>query len=97
MKLKHIFERREQHIPVEVKYEHPEENKDGDVEYHDVIFYLDVMVTPDAYGTGDSPTDYEVNIIKAYYEDGKKPFNWKSLSKKEMKWIKDKAVEQSLN
>ena len=93
MKIKDLVteSRRPERIPVEVEYEH-EFEKDGELETVPVTFECIVTVTPDQYDTGDSPTDYSVEIKSAHRNDNKQSFNWKTLSKKQIAWIEDRAV-----
>lgn len=95
MKLSHLFEAREQTIPVEVEYEY-EDTTGEEVESHNIVFEIDVTITPDQYGTGDSPEGYTTHITKAYYAEGGKSFNWKALGKKEIHWIEDKAIDKAM-
>lgn len=94
MKLRHIVEAREYKIPVEIVYEYPHETED-DIEYIDIIVELDVYVTPDKYGTGDSPTGYYVEFRRAYDAQTKKPVDWRKFPKQDIEWIEDKAIERA--
>lgn len=96
MKLRHIVEAREYKIPVEVIYEYPREIE-GEIEYIDVVVELDVYVTPDHYGTGDSPTRYYPEIIRAYDKQTKEPLDWRKFPKKDIEWIEDKAIEIAMD
>jgi hypothetical protein len=93
MKLKQLFENnRAETVPVEIDYTHETENENDKI-----TFELEVTITPDGYGTGDSPTDYQVHITDAFYKnDHAKKFNWKKeLNSKEVTWIEDKAIRKA--
>lgn len=63
MKVKELLERMGQDsIPVSVEYELEYTTPEGDIDYKMVEITGEVLTTPDAYGTGDSPTDYEFNV-----------------------------------
>jgi hypothetical protein len=95
MKLKDICESREETMPVEINYQYEFENEHHEIDIIPVTFEVDVTITPDQYDTGDSPTGYDVVIRRAFFDNSKKPFNWKSLPKKEIAWIEDKAVTKA--
>jgi hypothetical protein len=53
-----------------------------------------VYITPDMYSTGDSPTDYEVELHSAISNATRKPISIRHLSKNDIEWVKEKATEQ---
>jgi hypothetical protein len=63
MKVRELLERMGQgSFPVSVEYELEYTTPEGEVDYKMVEIAGEVLTTTDAYGTGDSPTDYEFNV-----------------------------------
>lgn len=64
MKVNELFEQRSGINDAEfsVEYELEYTTAEGDVEYKTIQITGTVIETTDAYGTGDSPTDYEVHV-----------------------------------
>lgn len=52
-----------------------------------------VRLTPDPYGTGDSPTDYEVDVKEVIDKNTGKAIDVNSLSDSEYEFIENKAVD----
>lgn len=53
-----------------------------------------VTITPDAFSTGDSPTDYDVDVTEAIDKRTGKPIPIKALTADEYEWVQDKAISQ---
>lgn len=88
MKLEELKEARYNSIPFSVTYE--KEMPGEDYETVDVVVTGVVMEVPDAYSTGDSPTDYEVQAKSATV--GGKPFDMKQLDDSDWEAIDDMAI-----
>jgi hypothetical protein len=79
--------------PFTVELEHEYVDEAGDTQYIMVNVSGAVTITPDAFSTGDSPTDYDVEVVEATDAAGK-PFPVNQLSPKEIEWVEDKAISQ---
>lgn len=90
MKLSQLFEYRTETETIEVEYEFEHEDANGDYETSDIVVEVDVVVS----GSGHRLRVEESKIKKAYFREGKKPFNIKLLSPKSIKWIKTTAEEK---
>lgn len=100
MKVKELLERYGQDsIPVAVEYELEYTTPEGDVDYKMISIPGVVTTTPDAYSTGDSPTDYEFDVDYNDIVDtdyGKKITQQELASISKDDWIKieQQAIEQ---
>ena len=94
MKVKELFEQRgfngfDFSVEYELEYTTPE----GDVDYKMVEVTGTVTETKDAYGTGDSPTDYEVNVETITDKETGQSIPEKAISSDGWEWIENQAIE----
>jgi hypothetical protein len=89
MKLKELCEARGELVTVSFEWENP---KSEDYKAYMIEVTCRVNTQRDPFGTGDSPTEHEVDLVKAVFKDTGKPFNLNLLSDKEANHIEDKAV-----
>lgn len=95
MKVSDLFERHySDGYPVSVEYELEYTTPDGDVDYKMVEVSGEVLVTPDAYGTGDSPTDYEFNVEEVVDTETGSKIDPKAIPEDGWKWIENQAIEK---
>jgi len=89
MKLRNLLEARTGTHEVDVDFEFEHETEE-DVEYIPMTARVRVLVTPDMYATGDSPTGYEPEIRYIVDQSGKRVSP--KLPRKQEEWIEDKAI-----
>lgn len=95
MKVSDLFERYySDRYPVSVEYELEYTTPDGDVDYKMLEVAGEVLVTPDAFGTGDSPTDYEFNVTEIIDKETGSKLDTKVIPRDGWKWIETQAVEK---
>lgn len=95
MKMKELFEQRggingfDFSVEYELEYTTPE----GDVDYKTLTITGTVTETTDAYGTGDSPTDYEVNVETITDETTGETVSEKVIPEGAWETIEQQAIE----
>lgn len=95
MKIKELLERMGQDsIPVSVEYELEYTTPDGEVDYKMVEIAGSVLTTPDAYGTGDSPTDYEFTVDTITDLETGKELPERSIPSDAWESIENQAIEK---
>ena len=77
---------------VDVNFDH-EIDVNGDSTPINLTAVVRVTVTSDMYGTGDSPSGVDAEIIKVREAGSSKPFDMKKLPAKTLDWIRNKADE----
>lgn len=96
MKVKELFEQRGgiSEFDFSVEYEMEYATPEGDVDYKMVEITGTVTETTDAYGTGDSPTDYEVNVESVTDMESGQPVQRNAIPPEGWKWIEQQAIEK---
>ncbi len=89
MKLQELYEAPSVSVTVEYEWEDP---KSEEGESHMINVECKVTTSRDPYGTGDSPTEHEVEFKSATFKDTGKPFNVDLIPEKDWEWIDDKAI-----
>lgn len=95
MKVKELFEQRggigdfDFAVEYELEYTTPE----GDVDYKTVEVTGTVTETTDAYGTGDSPTEYDVNVESITDAETGERVHKSMIPKEGWNWIERQAIE----
>lgn len=95
MKIKELFEQRGgiNDFDFSVEYELEYTTLEGEVDYKMVEVTGTVTETTDAYGTGDSPTDYEVNVESVTDVETGEAIPEKAIPKEGWEWIERQAIE----
>lgn len=98
MRINEIYGRGITRDEFEVEYDDwdtdPNWDYEGTDSYPVVVFRGTVSITPDMYSTGDSPTGYEVESIRAFYKHDGKEIPIKTFSPKLLDYIEDQAIDQ---
>lgn len=94
MKVKDLFEQYSDSVDVAVEYELEVTLPNGDVDYRTLEIAGEVIITPDMYGTGDSPTDYEFNVTSIIDKDTGDRVAKQDIPKDGWTWIEKQAIEQ---
>jgi hypothetical protein len=94
MKLSDIFEagQRPTRHPYTVELERQYQDPAGEWQTEMVEVSGVVFITTDAFSTGDSPTDYDVELHSAVSTTARKPISINQLSRSDIEWVKEKAV-----
>lgn len=99
MKVKDLFESRggittfDFGIEYELEYTTPE----GEIDYKMVNVSGTVTETTDMYGTGDSPTDYEVNVTSVVDAETGEAIPEAAISKENWAKIEQRAIDSVEN
>lgn len=96
MKVKELFENRGGigNFDFAVEYELEYTTTEGDVDYKMVEVTGTVTETTDAYGTGDSPTDYEVNVESIKDVETGDAIPPSAIPEQGWAWIEQQAIER---
>lgn len=94
MKVSDILESYQRPDPNEHLFTVEVEHEGTDGEYHMIDVSGVVTITTDAFNTGDSPTDYDVDIEEAVDKNTGDAFPINQLSRSDVEWIKDTAISQ---
>jgi hypothetical protein len=96
MKVKELFERfgGSNSFPVSVEYELEYTTPEGDVDYKTLEITGEVLVTSDAYGTGDSPTDYEFNVDEIIDQETGQKLSDTAIPQDAWEGIENQAIEK---
>lgn len=95
MKLKDLFERYGNTVDVAVEYDLEYTTPDGDIEYRRLEIAGVVTVTKDAYGTGDSPTDYEFDVESITDTETGQAVPEQVIPKNDWEGIETSAIEKA--
>lgn len=59
-----------------------------------VVFKGYVYITPDVYGTGDSPTEYSVEFTDAMYKNTKQSIPFNRFDEKFLDFVEQKIIDK---
>lgn len=95
MKVKDLFERYGNTQDVGFEYELEYTTPAGDIDYKMVNVVGTVTVTTDAFGTGDSPTDYEFEVDSITDQETGTPIPQGAIPKDQWEKIETVGVEKA--
>lgn len=94
MRIRDVLAESLNRTPVSVQYDFEPTNTD-EYESHVITITGDVITIRDAYGTGDSPTEYEFDVKNAVYAETGQPFDIKLIPDDAWEWIDNTAIEKA--